>query len=128
MDGYLINRGFRLNFLTSCDAVSAELQLLANALFHQTGRLNKIEWQKELSRDALMKSSKGGFLNIDIIRVGEAHRGKDIGFKYLQHPFESLKRQWTISVIVPGLERSDLEGDARTVKKDHVCQLFAMTR
>ena len=125
MDGWLVARGWRNNFYSSCDAVSAELQLLANVLFHRTGRLNKMLWRTEFTSEQIIDHSHGNFLNIDIIRVEEAHRKKDLGFKYMQHLFEALEGQWTISVVVPGLERSKLEGEAHKVKVSHVCQLLA---
>ena len=125
LSGWLVNRHWRSNFFESCDSISAELQLLANVLFHQSGRLQKIQWSKEFNFDVLERCSSGVFLSIYNISIRKAHRGKDLGYRYLQHLFQSLHGQWTISVIVPGLIRCKLEGEERKRKLNHQCQLFA---
>jgi len=125
VNGWLINRGWRSNFFTSCDSVSSELQLLANVLFHQSGRLNKHQWEKEIRSDALQACSHGGFLNIDVVSISKPHRGKDLGIQYLQHLFHALQGQWTISVVVPYVEDSDVPDESEANRLNHVCQLLA---
>ena len=56
VSGWLINRHWRSNFYSSCDSISSELQLLSNVLFHMSGRLNKIQWRKEMNFNTLQRS------------------------------------------------------------------------
>jgi len=128
LQGWLLRRSSRMNFYSSCDSVSAELQLLSNVLFHQTGRLNKALWRKVFNHAIIVQASSGGFLNIDSINIeAKDHRGKDLSHKYLQFLLADLRGKWSISVIVPGLTNHDLDlkGDVRKLKEDYVCQLFA---
>ena len=127
LKAWIIRRASNINMYSSCDSVSAELQLLSNVLFHQSGRLNKGKWHPYLNREQLLECSSGGLLNIDTISIKKEHRGHDLAFRFLQYLLNDLKGKWSLSVIVPGLTADSLEyvGNERKMKEDHVCQLFA---
>ena len=67
LTGYLVQR--EPGFYQSCDAISAELQLISNQLFHQNGRLRRDVWERVLDNNCFRLADVGTLLSIDSIHV-----------------------------------------------------------
>ena len=102
LKGNLIDRDHRprWNFHELCDAESAELQGMSTALCNQDGTL-RFDRIQNLNRDEHWACSHGGFLQVEIVRLEQAHRGNDIGLRFFCALLEWLTDSWSLAVIHP---------------------------
>ena len=78
--------------------MSNELQCISVTLFHEAGTLKRDRWPM-LSPQAVHAASWGGFLTIEVVKVDEAHRGKDLGYECVHFTLNCLRGRWNLSVV-----------------------------
>ena len=96
ISAYLIPRGGRRNFHSSCDAISSEVQEAGCLIGSLDGQLR--EPVLSLLGPARSKAaSTGRFLYINEVHVQRKYRGKDFGLKLVKSLAGAFEGQWTLA-------------------------------
>jgi len=103
MTAYLFARGSwgNMQFYSDCDAVTQETNDIAQIFTKQDGRLS-YDVIEGLDKDEdRQRSSRGGFLVVEEVRIVKKERGKDLSLDMVEALLDHLGSEWTIAWMAP---------------------------